>query len=211
MRNFSKLLFVTLLSAGLLFFLGAFRPTDTVSVSDSYITDGEQSPCHQTDRGPVIDWRSDYKLRYEDFKGDPKGNPAYAVATTSSAFGYSITDRGGEISGSIYVRFYCEESWWNPDYRTEEVREHEQLHFDICEVFGRKFYKAVLVLRDSGNLNSRSMRRIKSKFEKQYDDCQLLYDSETDHGTKEEEQSAWNQKIKRELDELSDFADYASF
>jgi hypothetical protein len=203
-----------LLTALFILSLFAFRSADEKPAITAYLLqkpDGDQSPCHPTAQGPVIDWRSDYKLKYRDFKAATRSSPGFAVATTSSAFGYSITDRGGEVSGSIYVRFYCEESWWNPDFRLDEVLEHEQLHFDICELFGRKFYKAVLTLRDNGNLNHRSMKRLKSEFEKQYDAWQGQYDSETDHGTKGDEQRKWNQKIKRRLDELSEYADYSAF
>jgi hypothetical protein len=191
------------------FRLGDEKPVKTIGLLQK--ADGYQSPCHQTNQGQVIDWQPNYKLRFEDFKAGSKGSPGFAVATTSSAFGYSITDRGGEVSGSIYVRFYCEESWWNPDFRLDEVLEHEQLHFDICELFGRKFYKAVLTLRDNGNLNHRSMKRLKSEFEKQYDAWQGQYDSETDHGTKGDEQRKWNMKIRNELSEFSEYADYQGF
>ena len=202
-----------LMSVSIIFF-GAFRIEDNKQIVEnlpSQIKDGDQSSCHQTAQGPVIDWNKDIKLKYTDFKATSKDGPGFAVATTSSAFGYSIIDRGGEISGSIYVRFYCEESWWNPDFMLDEVLEHEQLHFDICELFGRKLYKEVLELRKSGKINKWSIDKIQSKYEKQYSDYQDLYDKETDHSTNGDEQRKWNKKIKKELNELSDYSDYQHF
>ena len=125
-----KSIFHLLLTACFIGLLLAFRLGDEKPVFNPQIVqdrDGDNSSCHQTEQGPVIDWTSSYKLKYDDFKANSKGSPGFAIATTSSAFGYSITDRGGEISGSIYVRFYCKESWWNPDFRLDEVLEHEQL------------------------------------------------------------------------------------
>ena len=209
-----KSLFFVILSAGFVILLSASRPAEKTVIGNGHptlMTDGKQDSCYETEQGPVIDWRNDYKLKYSDFKASSKGSPGFAVATTSSAFGYSITDRGGVISGSIYVRFYCEESWWNPDFMLDEVLEHEQLHFDICELFGRKLYKEVWSLRNRDKLNKRNIQRLQSEFEKQYADYQDLYDKETDHSTNGNEQRKWNKKIKRELNELSDYTDYHIF
>lgn len=210
----SKRLLLFLFASATVLVLGAFQ-IDSQNVASGVglpvMHEGNNSPCHQTEQGPVIDWQNNYKLKYEDFKAGSKASPGFAVATTSSAFGYSITDRGGEISGSIYVRFYCEESWWNPDFRLDEVLEHEQLHFDICELFGRKLYKEVLALRDNGKLSKRSIKHIESKLEKQYSDYQDLYDKETDHSTNGGEQRKWNKKIKLELAALAPFANYQHF
>lgn len=214
MQTSFKSLYRLLLTAGLAVLLLAFRfgdeqPALTFESLPNF--DGDKSVCRQTEQGPVIEWQSNYKLKYEDFKASSKSSPGFAVATTSSAFGYSIADRGGEITGSIYVRFYCEKSWWNPDYRLDEVLAHEQLHFDICELFGRKLYKEVLKLRDNGKLNKRNIKQLESKLEKQYASYQDLYDKETDHSTRGDEQRKWNQKIKRELEEFSAYADYSAF
>jgi len=214
MYNNSKSLILFLLATGIVLIFAAFKVRDEKPITNKFssqIIDGDTSSCYQTEQGPVINWNKDVKLKYADFKATSKGSPGFAVASTSSAFGYSITDRGGEISGSIYVRFYCEESWWNPDFMLDEVLEHEQLHFDICELFGRKLYKEVLELRNSGKISKRSIDRIQSKYEKQYSDYQDLYDKETDHSTNGDEQRKWNKKIKRELNELSDYSDYHSF
>ncbi len=205
-----------LLPASFIFILlpGAFRSADQTGTVTKYGfigTDGETSSCRLTEQGPVIEWRSDSRLKYSDFKAEDKGSPGFAIATTSSAFGYSITDTDGDISGSIYVRFYCEESWWNPNFRLDEVLDHEQLHFDICELFGRKLYKEVLTLRSMGSLNKKAMHRLHRKLEKQYGNYQDLYDKQTDHSTNGDAQRKWNKKIKDELEALSAYADYHRF
>ena len=214
MRYILKQLLLILLISAPIVFMASFQIEGENPVIENQkllSTDGDQSSCQQTEQGPVIEWNKNVKLKYADFKATSKGSPGLAVATTSSAFGYSITDSGGEISGNIFVRFYCEESWWNPDFKLDEVLEHEQLHFDICELFGRKLYKEVLELRDEAKLNKRAIQRIQSKFEKQYADYQDLYDKETDHSTIGNEQRKWNRKVKNELDDLEEYSDYHSF
>jgi len=214
MHNIIKPIFLFLTASVSIVLLAAFQPlvyAPGIKTLSSSTLEGDETGCHQTKHGPVIDWQPNYKLRFEDFKAGSKGSPGFAVATTSSAFGYSITDRGGEITGSIYVRFYCEESWWNPDFRLDEVLEHEQLHFDICELFGRKLYKEVLQLRNNGNLTKKNIKHIEAKLEKQYAGYQDSYDRETDHSTIGNEQERWNTKIKDELAEYAGFSDYVSF
>ena len=159
----------------------------------------------------MIDWQSGLKLKYADFKADSKGGPGFAVATTASAFGYSITDNNGKITGSIYVRFYCNESWWNPDVILYDVLDHEQLHFDICELFGRKLYKELLSLRTRGKLNSRSIERLHSKLEKQYSNYQDKYDKDSEHSINRVEQHYWNKRVKNELNAMEAYSNYSSF
>ncbi len=165
--------------------------------------------------GDYIDWQSNTKLKYSDFKANKKWNQGNTVASSYCGFGYSITDNNGEISGSIFVRFYDEKSWFNPDLEESDkvnyILKHEQLHFDICELFGRKLYKEVLLLIELNKLNQRSINRVQSKLEKQYSDYQKKYDKETSHSINVEEQLMWNTKIKHELASLSNYSNYNSF
>lgn len=159
----------------------------------------------------VIEWSPQYKLKISDFKAKSKGSPGFAVATTTSAFGFEIVNTNGKINGSIFVRFLCDKSWWNPDYYQRDVLQHEQLHFDICELFGRKLYKEILKLRKQGRLNQKNIERLQSRLEEEYDEYQDLYDFETDHSVNTKMQVYWNKKIKHELEELSAFANYHNF
>ncbi len=171
--------------------------------------------CYQSPEGLVIDWDKDVKLKQVNFKAISKGSPGFAVATTASAFGFSIVDDNGDISGEIYVRFFCEKSWWNPEYKNSEVvddvLEHEQLHFDICELFGRKLYKEIIVLQNSNRLNEKYINRLYDRIEKEYSAYQDKYDEETNHSINRTEQANWNRKIKKELARLSIYSDYNSF
>jgi len=173
------------------------------------------SSCQIYPEESIINWQSQMKLKREDFKAETRTSNSSKVATTSSGFGYSITDNGGDISGSIFVRFYCNKSWWNSKLietdRVEYVLEHEQLHFDICELFGRKLYKGVLELRDSRKLNSKTIDKLQTKLEKQYFNYQDKYDKETNHSVNRVEQYYWNKHISKELAAMSKYSDYSSF
>jgi hypothetical protein len=165
--------------------------------------------------GYYIDWQSNTKLQYSDFKASKKWNKGSTVASSYCGFGYSITYNNGEISGSIFVRFNGEKSWFNPDIeefsKVNYILKHEQLHFDICELFGRKLHKEVLLLIDLNKLNKHNISRVQSKLEKEYSDYQKKYDKETNHSINVEKQLMWNSKIKHELASLSNYSNYNSF
>lgn len=171
--------------------------------------------ANKSPKEDIISWNKWKKLKQSDFKATNKSVNGFAVATTASAFGFQITDRNGEISGSIYVQFYCDSSWWNPDYKYDDNRHeilvHEQLHFDICELYGRKLYKEILLLKNKGRLNDKSVSRLSTKLDLEYSRYQDEYDRETNHSINTKAQEKWNKKVSRELKLLSDYADYSSF
>jgi uncharacterized protein DUF922 len=170
---------------------------------------------YKTPKGLVIDWSDSHKLKQSDFMAKRKGSSGFAVATTASAFGYSIVNDNGTISGSIYVRFYCDSSWWNPEYKVsdiqDEILDHEQLHFDICELFGRKLFKEMVSLRKSGRSNGNNIDRMHTRLERQYSQYQDKYDKETNHSIDRTAQKKWDKKVKKELHELAEYANYSNF
>ncbi len=168
-----------------------------------------------TKKGKIINWSSNTKLKQTDFRAKRKKVKGMAVATTASAFGYSITDNNGVITGSIYVQFHCNDSWWNPEYKNDdnrgEILKHEQLHFDICELYGRKLYKEIITLKKAGKLNEYNLNKVHGKIEKEYTRFQDRYDDETGHSINKKEQAKWNNRIQNELNSYSKFSNYESF
>ncbi len=171
----------------------------------------EQSRCQQTDGGPAIEWSPELKLVWTDFKSAHKVSRGFSIAASTCGFGYDGLVSGNKIEVNIYVRFYCEESWRNPDFDMEDVLEHEQLHFDICELYGRKFYKGVTELRKRNNLSERNLQSLYDSLVEEYDRFQDEYDDETNHSTVVSAQKRWNSDISKELDKLSGFANYTEF
>lgn len=209
-----KSLQLVLISTCTVFFLSAFLIMEDTTYADHNSHTSilnNNSSCRFSSDGPVIDWDSGVKLKFSDFKADKKGSPGFAVATTSSAFGYRITDDGGEISGSVFVVFYCNKSWWNRDYMLDKVLEHEQLHFDICELYGRKLYREILTLRRTNRLSVHNINKVYSKLEKQYSNYQDRYDEETGHSTNGQQQRNWEKKVERQLAAMSSYSNYKSF
>lgn len=165
-----------------------------------------ESDCIWTTRGYAKPWQANKPLIWDDFKAAEKRSKGFAIASASCNFGYDLVD--GQIS--LFVRFYCDESWKN-DYLIEEVLAHEQLHFDICEIYGRKFHKALIEIKSQNKLTSKTIKKVFNQLQEEYDAYQDLYDLESDHSMNGTMQRHWNNKVKRELKELKEFKKYKEF
>ena len=88
-------------------------------------------------------WNESRKLTWNDFKANPKPKSNAAALTASGiTFGYSVKTSGQRIidfSVSVEAHFYPDKSWYLKDKGNAHILKHEQLHFDITELYTRKF------------------------------------------------------------------------
>ncbi len=183
------------------------------SVSQNYIDYNYSAEA--VNEEVFIDWSEDRKLTTSDFKGVVGYFNTKEVASTASGFGFELSDDNGIVSGSIHVRYYPEKSWWNGDKIDSKsvmyVLKHEQVHFDICELFGRKLYQGILYLIETDRLDDHNLRKLYEKLEKEYSRYQKKYDKATKHSVNRVEQHYWNIRVAEELEKLAAFKDYSTF
>lgn len=154
--------------------LSSFDPT-------RHFTDGE------------IKWVEGRMLTYNDFQGKvPTASPWAALTSSNIYFTYSTAN--GRLSDfRVYASFIAENSWMKIE--NEDVLAHEQLHFDITEIFARKLYlEADLLKTKSGSVPKLASDLFKN-INKDCDAMQQQYDDETSHGTKSDKQIEWAKKI----------------
>lgn len=108
------------------------------------------NPCHRI-RGNIysvpnpeafekeILWNPNRKLQVKDFKGSTLDKPY--VAATNTYFGYSTSVKSEEnlVIVEVDTYFDCELSYFKNNKNQSLVLNHEQLHFDITELYARKF------------------------------------------------------------------------
>ncbi len=150
----------------------------------------------------MIRWNESRKIEFADFKGAvPPGTPW--AATTSSMIHFAYETMNGKVSGvSVYASFIPAKSWMKK--KIPAVLTHEQLHFDITEVFTRKLYEDVT--KDP----FASKDKLNTFFKKENslcDNMQRQYDEETDHGTIENAQKQWGVKVQEMLDAYKPYPD----
>lgn len=93
-----------------------------------------------------IIWNKNRKLEINDFKGQVENRPFQAV--TNSGITYNIFSKPGfnkkKYTIAVSAKFDCEGSYFKPRKRDSLVLVHEQVHFDISELYARKFLKKMI-------------------------------------------------------------------
>ena len=146
-------------------------------------------------------WNPNRKLSWSDFKGKipPAAVPA---ATTASGISYrysaNLIHHGVELDFEVNAYFYPNESWYKPQDCDDLILSHEQLHFDISELFARKMRKKLRRTSFPDNVKE-EIRKIYKDILQELEDFQDQYDWETNFSRNREKQLEWNKKIAKAL------------
>lgn len=128
---------------------------------------------------------------------------ARAAATTASGISYSFSSRreNGDMKVDYKVEafFYPTKSWYRPALCNEVTLLHEQLHFDISEIFARKMDEEMSKTKFTDNIKQ-EVRVLYQRILKELDDFQRGYDIETDFSRNIEKQKLWQKHIDRLLE-----------
>lgn len=174
-------------------------------LSISFASFGQKSALSPTIRkfkDDTVLWKKDSLLVPANFKLKSHGSDL--GYTTTCIFLYP-TEVNGQMVFSVEALFIKSKSFLtkNSDY----VLRHEQLHFDICELYARKLRK-MLSDKDFKKVNNVS-QVVQNMYNKATQDCireEEKYDTETNHGTNAARQQEWVDKVKKELDELDAYS-----
>ena len=158
----------------------------------------------------TITYREYSKLTWQDFKAKaPLDSPFSASVSTGMGYKWSYSTSNGEIDFSYSVKssLYRNSSWSKYTEGKENVLSHEQLHYDITELYARKLRQALKDYKENGNLRNirKSVTAIYESLEAERKAFQLQYDAETNHSTNKEAQLQWNEKIALLLEEYKAF------
>ena len=151
----------------------------------------------------VIVWNEEVALSWSDFKGRAKNNKDHIAMSRCGIHmeQSSYTLPQGKPTYSFYAFFEPESSWYLKDKVTDKTLLHEQLHFDIAELYARKLRK----IFSEREVDPASSKSVFDKTYKKYRRMQQQYDKETKNGTYEQAQRNWFLKIKNELKQNSEF------
>lgn len=156
----------------------------------------------------TMSWSEIKKLTWTDFRANPDPN-SDAVALTASGitFGYSVKTSGKRIvdfSYSVQAHFYPNKSWYVKEKGNDHILRHEQLHFDITELYARKFRKALSKLVVNQNVK-KQMNQLHTAINEAVNETQKTYDAQTNHSINIEAQKYWERFIAEELAKLDEF------
>lgn len=146
-----------------------------------------------------IQYEDSKKLTWDDFKGRPQKKYAGA-ALTHGTISLDIASKNDSLEITVMCLFDKKQSWVKKGKETDYLLAHEQLHFDIFELYARMMIDSLNSVKDYSYSNAQD--RLNGIFKKFYNDCskvQTDYDEETNHSIIEEKQSEWNKDILRRL------------
>jgi hypothetical protein len=159
--------------------------------------------------GQKIIWQEDRKLVWDNFKSpvNRKNRPDVA-AYTHCGWEYSVvksTNPKSPVKIEIAAIFNEDKSWKDVKKINDYILLHEQKHFDIAEMFVRKFRKEIQEkIKTSGDYN-KNFKAVYSKISNDYKNFQMSYDRVTEHGMNKEKQAEYNAIIAEELDNLKSY------
>lgn len=157
--------------------------------------------CVFSQNEETIPWSADRKLQWSDFKGSYfKTEWAAAITATGISYTFLTREQNGQQFLEIEVKceFFPQKSWYRPELCDIVILSHEQLHFDIAELYARKFRKRLAESIFTDNVME-EVRDIYKQTLKELTIFQNKYDRETDFSKDLQKQSLWNRSIAEEL------------
>ena len=169
------------------FLLVAFEPSNKILTSKTFIP-----------------WSAERPLQWSDFKGKPDNNTAEAALTASSIeFNYE-TNGTNLLRWTVNCKFFPDLSWSKKDNQSVSILKHEQLHFDITELYARLMRKRLMSeiksIKDIPKFKS-----ITSGVMFEWNEQENSYDTETQHSMNTARQQEWNQSVAEGLESLKDY------
>ena len=152
-------------------------------------------------QGRHLSWQEKVPLQWNHFKGKPDAADKVHGAVTYAGIEVQVEKvqfPAGNIQFKAMAVFDQGRSWVQVGHTDSLLLAHEQLHFDITEVYARKLTKKL----NSLQLRKKDKALIK-KWQQRYwqaqKAAQQLYDDESVHGLHFERQQAWRALIDAEL------------
>lgn len=155
----------------------------------------------QNSESKYLFWKPDIKLRWSDFHGHVKSEDDASASASYIGFLHLIKKCAHPDSVILDTRafFNKSRSWVKVPSVNPSLLSHEQLHFDLAELYARKFRKAIQGI----NMNAKTITRMVDSTFKYYaskdDSIHFLYDVETNHGLDRTSQYRWDENVKNDL------------
>ncbi len=159
----------------------------------------------------IISWSSKKELTWNDFQGKIDPN---IVANALTSYKIEIipqnvqVDEQDRIQGyerlTVVTHFYKKQSW-TTTFHDPIVLKHEQLHFDIAELYARKIRLRFSKLKSKKEARFSEYWNAYNQLWKACRMYQKQFDHETNHGRELQLNIIWEERIKQGLEMLSEF------
>ncbi len=166
------------------------------------ITSVAKSQTAYSGERDLMTWNEFYKLQWHDFAGEPdeNSNGDAGSVVQIKAKPYLLKKK---VMYDVEAIFNKKKSWSRDQSIT--LLAHEQVHFDIAEVYARKIRKKIKELRDRGVEDVKTYNAAIRKLLQESNDVDAQYDLETLHGMLSKMQASWAKKIEDDLESLQHY------
>ncbi len=156
----------------------------------------------------IIVWDKAKKLNWDDFKGTVSHDKTHEVinvykvneedaARSRVAIALYFQCDGNNSNHTVRAEFEKNNSWFYANHKTEAVLRHEQLHFDITELYARKLRTKLASLKNQ--CEKSAVGSVYQANDSEFVEFVKQYDSETSHGVNKQKQSEWETKVQKLL------------
>lgn len=151
-----------------------------------------------------IKWDADKPLKWRDFSpvaDDQNPNVAYTNCRTTYTYEMLPPANSYQFKFKIDSWFDKAASWVKSSQKSTFLLQHEQVHFDIHELHARKLLQAFKAKTYTANYNE-EIKAIYDQIQKEEQDMQMKYDSQSNHSDARDEISVWTTSIRSQIAKL---------
>lgn len=161
----------------------------------------ENSSANSSKQNDQFQWNEHNKLCWDDFRGEVKAANDESAAATNCGIGFRLKTNvpGSKPEVIVYNTFYANKSWVRPDGKIPSILDHEQGHFDLCEIYTRKLSMRMNHFDFDVPDVMQALMSIFYEINQEYESRQQAYEQETAHGTNTIEQKRWRDMMVQEL------------
>ncbi|TAE78919.1 MAG: DUF922 domain-containing protein [Bacteroidetes bacterium] len=172
-----------------------------ITLSIGYLTHAQSTKKLAKD---TLIWRADSLLTVEHFQAK-RNNVKGAFAYTTTTIWLYQREVGGELLFFVDAIMLKSKSFLPKD--VPYTLNHEQKHFDLCEVYARKIRQKIAE-KDFTKVKDTpaEINKIYNKLIAEYFKEQEKFDKETEHGINAAKQQIWNEKIAGMLADLEAYS-----
>ncbi len=156
---------------------------------------------HEKPEGDTIYYAANRPLNWNDFQEKAPNSKYAATVFPSLGFDEKREIVNGVIKIQLSMKIYVPKSacWVKDQDRTDYTLNHEQRHFDIVAIVGKRFEQKVKAMKlpvtnCDGPINVQYYESFR-----EMNHLQDQYDAETHHGINTAEQERWNKRIDDDL------------
>ena len=155
---------------------------------------------------PFLAWSASRPLTVDDFRGRPGATEKHA-ALTSTTIDARGGCRGDAFTAEVRAVFDPATSWVRePATITVALLRHEQLHFDLAELYARLLRLRLAAVKVPCAQFKASFSRISQALYAEWEREQTRYDQEARHGLDAARQAFWEHQTSVRLQQLDTYA-----